>query len=32
MRWKEIYETLETITDCGEDVANIIHGIVVKNA
>lgn len=32
MRWKEIYETLETITDCGEDVANVIHGIVVKNA
>lgn len=32
MRWKEMYETLETITDCGEDVANAIHGIVVKNA
>jgi predicted phosphate transport protein (TIGR00153 family) len=32
LRWKELYETLETITDCGEDVANVIHGIVVKNA
>ena len=32
VRWKAIYETLETITDCGEDVANVIHGIVVKNA
>lgn len=32
IRWKEIYETLETVTDCGEDVANVIHGIVVKNA
>lgn len=32
VRWKEIYETLETITDCGEDAANVIHGIVVKNA
>lgn len=32
LRWKEIFETLETITDCGEDVANAIHGIVVKNA
>ena len=32
LRWKEIYETLETVTDCGEDVANVIQGIVVKNA
>jgi uncharacterized protein len=30
LRWKEIYETLETVTDCGEDVANVIQGIVVK--
>lgn len=32
LRWKEIYEALESITDRGEDVANVIHGIVVKNA
>ena len=32
VRWKEIYQTLETITDCGEDAANVIQGIVVKNA
>jgi predicted phosphate transport protein (TIGR00153 family) len=32
LRWKEIFETLETITDCGEDVANVIQGIVVKQA
>lgn len=32
VRWKEIYQTLETVTDCGEDVANVIQGIVVKNA
>ncbi len=30
IRWKEVYEVMETVTDCGEDVANIIHGIVVK--
>lgn len=30
LRWKEIFETLETVTDCGEDVANVIQGIVVK--
>ena len=32
LRSKEILETLETVTDCGEDVANVIQGIVVKNA
>ena len=30
LRWKEIYETLEAVTDCAEDVANVIQGIVVK--
>jgi uncharacterized protein len=30
LRWKEIFETLETVTDCGEDVASVIQGIVVK--
>lgn len=32
LRWKEIYENLETVTDCGEDAANVIQGIIVKNA
>lgn len=32
LRWKEIFQTLETVTDCGEDVANVIQGIVVKQA
>ena len=32
IRWKEIYEALETVTDRGEDVANVVQGIVVKNA
>ena len=32
LRWKEIYETMEAITDCAEDVANIIQGITVKMA
>ena len=29
---KEILETLESATDCCEDVANVIEGIVLKNA
>ena len=32
LRWKEIYETLEAVTDCAEDVANVIQGIIVKMA
>jgi predicted phosphate transport protein (TIGR00153 family) len=32
LRWKEIYQTLETVTDCSEDVANVVQGIVVKHA
>ena len=32
LRWKEIYETLEAVTDCAEDAANVIQGIVVKMA
>ncbi|MEO7191604.1 MAG: DUF47 family protein [Vicinamibacterales bacterium] len=31
IKWKEIYDNLETITDCCEDVANVIEGIVVKH-
>jgi predicted phosphate transport protein (TIGR00153 family) len=32
MKWKEIYELLETATDRGEDVANIIEGVVLENS
>jgi hypothetical protein len=31
MKWKELYDNLELITDCCEDVANVIEGIVVKH-
>jgi uncharacterized protein Yka (UPF0111/DUF47 family) len=32
LKWKEIYELLESATDRCEDVANIIEGVVLKNA
>lgn len=32
IKWKEIYEHLEDCSDKCEDVANIIEGIVLKNA
>lgn len=32
IKWKEIYEDLEKATDRCEDVANIIEGIILKNA
>ncbi|MGH7573012.1 MAG: DUF47 domain-containing protein [Gemmatimonadota bacterium] len=32
IKWKEIYENLETATDRCEDVANILEGIVLENA
>ncbi len=32
IKWKEIYETLETATDRCEDVANILEQIALKNA
>jgi predicted phosphate transport protein (TIGR00153 family) len=31
MKWKEIYDNLERITDSCEDVANVIEGVVVKH-
>jgi hypothetical protein len=31
IKWKEIYEGLETATDCCEDVANIIEGVVLEH-
>ncbi len=30
MKWKELYDNLERITDSCEDVANVIEGVVVK--
>jgi len=32
IKWKEIYETLETATDRCEDVANIVESVALKNA
>ncbi len=32
IKWKEIYETLETATDRCEDVANVIEGVVLEHA
>lgn len=32
IKWKEIYEVLEMAIDKCEDVANVIEGVVVKNA
>ncbi|MFQ5880882.1 MAG: DUF47 domain-containing protein [Candidatus Methylomirabilales bacterium] len=32
VKWKEIYETLETATDRCEDVADILEGVVLKHA
>jgi hypothetical protein len=32
IKWKEVYENLESATDRCEDVANIIEGVVLENA
>jgi predicted phosphate transport protein (TIGR00153 family) len=32
IKWKEIYETLERVTDKCEDAANILESVVMKNA
>ena len=32
IKWKEILDVLEEATDCCEDVANLLEGVVVKNA
>lgn len=32
IKWKELYETMERITDRCEDVVNVIEGIMLKNA
>jgi hypothetical protein len=31
LKWKELFDMLEVITDCCEDVANVIEGVVVKH-
>ena len=31
IKWKELYELVEQAIDYCDDVANIIHGIVLKN-
>jgi len=31
IKWKELYDVLEVITDACEDVANVIEGVVVKH-
>jgi len=32
IKWREIYEHLESATDRGEDIANVLEGIVLKHA
>jgi predicted phosphate transport protein (TIGR00153 family) len=32
IKWKELYDVLEQITDACEDVANVIEGVVVKHS
>lgn len=32
MKWKEIYETMEEVTDRLEELAHLLQGVVVKNA
>jgi predicted phosphate transport protein (TIGR00153 family) len=32
IKWKDIYHIMETATDICEDVANVVHTVVVKNA
>jgi len=32
IKWREIYEHLESATDRGEDVANVLEAVVLKNA
>jgi predicted phosphate transport protein (TIGR00153 family) len=31
IKWKDMYDVLEVITDCCEDVANVIEGVMVKH-
>ena len=31
IKWREIYEHLESATDRGEDVANVLEAVVLKH-
>lgn len=31
IKWKDLFDMLEQVTDCCEDVANLIEGVVVKH-
>lgn len=32
IKWREIYQYLEDTLDACEDIANVIEGVVMKNA
>ena len=32
IKWKEIFEVIETAVDKCEDVANVIEGVILKSA
>jgi hypothetical protein len=32
IQWRELYDLLEVATDKAEDVADLVEGIVLKNA
>jgi uncharacterized protein Yka (UPF0111/DUF47 family) len=32
IKWKDIYEDIETAIDRCEDVANVLEGVVIKHA
>ncbi|MDO8671356.1 MAG: DUF47 family protein [Dehalococcoidia bacterium] len=32
IKWREVYEQLESATDRGEDIANVLEGVVLKHA
>lgn len=32
IKWREIYQLLESATDRGEDIANVLEGVVLKHA
>jgi uncharacterized protein Yka (UPF0111/DUF47 family) len=32
IRWRDIYETMEEVTDAAEDIADVLRGLVTKYA
>ena len=32
IKWKEIYDDIESAIDCCDDVANVVEGVVLENA